>query len=278
MYATGGVGLPNTVHRRPMMHHELTDFKELQGLAYTYDNYKLPLFPSLYALAPNATKLAQLQCIPVLGNLYIFFLHLKFIWRAGNFVCLDTSTKMRMFGIAIVTLLLGFIPFFNVYAVYKMQPLHSCWRAFSNNILSKGLYPGVSEAGMRTEFTTTLDNNMRPMSRMTADSFREEFKDHYSEGTTSSATLKGSPTIKTFTDQELDDVYKQTSRAKNAYSSFCPVPNRDTMATTVKGNDDDDEKKRSFEGLRVSTIPEEADFLKKDYVLRQSALDNFPLI
>ncbi|KAJ2386133.1 hypothetical protein GGI23_006562 [Coemansia sp. RSA 2559] len=276
MQGNGGIGVANMVHRRAMMHHELTDFKELQGLAYTYDNYRLPLFPSLYALAPNSTKLAQLQCIPVLGNLYIFLLHIRFIWRAGNFVCLDTSTKLWMLGIATLTLLIGFIPFVNVWAVYKMQPLNSCWRAFSNNILSKGLYPGVSEAGMRTEFTTLEHDNMRPVSQASVDSFREQFKDHYSEGTASSATLSGPPPIKELSDKELDAGYAQTSRAKNGHSSFCPIPGRDTLV--IPKDFDSDEKRRSFEGLRVSKIPEEADFLKKDYTLRQSALDNFPLI
>ncbi|KAJ1666779.1 hypothetical protein IW140_002371 [Coemansia sp. RSA 1813] len=274
MYYNGRGGMGNALHRRAMMPDEVTDFKELQRMAYTYDNYTLPLFQPLYALAPNATKLAQIQCIPVLGNLYILMLHIRFIARANNFSCLNGSTTIRMVFITLIMLLVGFIPFVNVWATYRMQPLHSCWRLFSNDILSKGLYLGVSEAGMRTEFTT-LDNQMRPMSHMAADSFRDEF----SQGTASSATLNGAPTLLKLSDKELDDEYMQTNRGKNGHSSFCPIPGRDTMAATESRDvEDSDEKRRSFESLRVSKMPEEADFLKKKYSVRKSALDNYPLI
>ncbi|KAJ2690188.1 hypothetical protein GGH99_002671 [Coemansia sp. RSA 1285] len=273
MYGIGKTNMANAKHRRAMLPQEIADFKELQKMAYTYDNYTLPLFQQLYALAPKATKLSQLQCIPIFGNLYVFFLHIRFISRATNFGCLDSSTKMKMVGIAMLTLLVGFIPFVNVWATYKLTPLYSCWRLLSNDIVAKGLYSGVSTAGARTEFITA-ENDMRPLSQITAGSL----KGHNSLGTSSSATLNGTPTHKKFSDKELDDEYNATRRELVGYSSFCPVPGRDTMAATENPDFDEvDEKKRSFECLRVSKLPEEAEFLKAKYPIRKSALDNWPL-
>ncbi|KAJ2622253.1 hypothetical protein GGI25_002893 [Coemansia spiralis] len=274
-----GMGRSSPQHRRAMMRHEVDNFKEMQHMAYTWDNYILPLFQPLYALAPKSTKLSQLQCIPIFGNIYVFFLHLKFISKSRKFVCLDSSTNMKLIGIAAITLLMGFIPFANVWLTYKMQPLNTCWRIFSNDIFSKGLYPGISEAGMRTEFATSSHGlHDRPMSHMSTHLFQDN-REFASPHTASTATLNGTPVAKGFNDGRLVD--DRTTREKRGYSSFCPVPGRDTMSNYHEDyyydGDKSDTRKHSFESLRVSVMPEEADFLKKKYSVRKSALDNWPL-
>ncbi|KAJ2826593.1 hypothetical protein IWW50_002286 [Coemansia erecta] len=229
-----------------------------------------------------------------------------------EFGCLSTSTKLRMFGVSFATLILGFIPFFNVWFVYRVKPLFVCWRLFSDDVGSKGLYNGVSEAGMQIEYVTanSKSNSMRIQSN------EGLAQSHYSYAP-STVTLNPSPPLTgakyskdrgTYQSSRLPSVRyppeknqaaKDERAERRAYGSFCPVstarntmaeseyaPNRGTRPDLEHSNrytradseyDTQSVGARSFESIRVSAFPEEADFLKSKYSVRQSALDNWPL-
>ncbi|KAJ2714558.1 hypothetical protein H4R19_001666 [Coemansia spiralis] len=316
---------------RPMMGHEALNFKRLQNVAYSYDNYNLPLFAQLRDKSPDATRLAQLECLPIVGNLAVCFVIGRFIKEAIGFGCLSDATKLRMFAILAGIFVVGFVPFFNVWLVYQTKPLYQCWRLFSRDVGSKGLYGGMTEMDVRAvsmaaaaaaPSPTQLDDRatMPPPSKGTGH--------HGSSYTASTATLTGArsinsskyysrgPTPKGHTDRY--EVVKHTAAGKDVpakgdwrhndndddasgerygYSSFCPMsttrntaagsmmeprtPIRgyrdDKRATTADSDYDPRSTKHSFESARVSAFPEEADFLKSKYSLRQSAIDNWPL-
>ncbi|KAI7823132.1 hypothetical protein BX661DRAFT_207137 [Kickxella alabastrina] len=308
-------------HTRPMTFEEAGEFKGLQSMAYEYDNYLLPLFPSLRALAPQATKISQLQCIPIFGNLVVFYITCKFISRSTNIGCIGGSTIVYMLGYSLLMFIVGFIPFVNVWLAYKLRPLYKCWQLFSSEIDNRGLYYGVSKAGMLAEF---------PVSELTTSSMY-----HLASPPTGTTPLKGipyeipndtpnGPAIPIKAAVEKHHSVDSVPRDKRGYSSFIPVqlPHhvqnqlqvqaqnqmygqmqaqgqvkgqiqaqgknqgqgyghgagtnpRSTMADSEY--DAYSTRRHSFDSMRASTIPEEADFLKKGYTVRQSHLDNWPL-
>ncbi|KAJ2454345.1 hypothetical protein EV183_001591 [Coemansia sp. RSA 2336] len=306
-----GVPAGNIRLQRPMMHYETIQFKRLQNLAYEYDSYNLPLFADIERASPEATKLSQLECLPIVGNLIVCFIIGRFINNSMEFTCLSPSTKIKMSGICLMTLILGFIPFFNVWFAYKYKPLYRCWRLFSDDIGSKGLYNGVSDAGIKMEYLNSKANSHAP-----------SYSSHmpHSSYAASTATLNPSPPLTGFgkgnnkystysndrstqqlspkkpaADEHLD---AKGSRERRGYSSFCPMPsNRNTHAMSeapVSGKMRADSEysyrysrdgseyetngdRRSYESARLSSFPEEADFIKSNYVVRQSAMDNWPL-
>ncbi|KAJ2315623.1 hypothetical protein H4S02_007377 [Coemansia sp. RSA 2611] len=310
-------GSPGSLRlQRPMMHHELESFKKLQSFVYEYDSYSLPLFAQLHEVSPESTKLSQLECLPIIGNLAVFAILARFIAQSSDFDCLGASTKLKMYGIALMFLVVGFVPFFNVWIVYRTKPLYRCWRLFSQNIGSKGLYPGVSEAGMRIEYVTPNTQGSRPADGSQA----------HTSYAASTITLNATPPMtgrkpaaRATNTPRTDDRHqsghrpsvhppapepvssrpRDESRERRGYSSFCPMPtNRNTAAESefapnrdTRGDldyasrdsrfDSQYERmsvgKRLFESMRVSAFPEEADFLKSKYSVRQSALDNWPL-
>ncbi|KAJ1743661.1 hypothetical protein LPJ68_000718 [Coemansia sp. RSA 1086] len=309
-----GVPAGNIRLQRPMMHYETIQFKRLQNLAYEYDSYNLPLFADIERASPEATKLSQLECLPIVGNLIVCFIIGRFISNAMEFTCLSSSTKIKMSGICLATFILGFIPFFNVWFAYRYKPLYRCWQLFSDDIGSKGLYNGVSDAGIQMEYLNSNKTN----------SYAPSYNSHtqpYSSYAASTATLNPSPPLTGFgkgnnkystysnyrsTQQYSpkkpaadEDLHTKNSRERRGYSSFCPVPsNRNTNAVSeapVSGkmridseysyrySRDDSEygetngDRRSYESARLSSFPEEADFIKNKYVVRQSAMDNWPL-
>ncbi|KAJ1998469.1 hypothetical protein GGI04_004991 [Coemansia thaxteri] len=82
-------------------------------------------------------------------------------------------------------------------------------------------------------------------------------------------------------DLSLPAYGNQPTDVKRGYGSFCPVStNQDSGAVARDSeyyNDGVRTGKHSFESMRASTIPDEADFLKNDYMDRKSYLDNWPL-
>ncbi|KAJ2826420.1 hypothetical protein FBU31_003447, partial [Coemansia sp. 'formosensis'] len=157
--------------RRAMLYEEAEDFKRLQRVVFDYDNYIVPLFPRLYKVAPKSTKLAQLQCIPIIGNLFIFWLTNRFIYQSMKFDCLSTSTVIYMMAYSGFMFAIGFIPFAGVWATYKMKPLYTCWALFSKDINNKGLYHGESIPGARAEFPArdTITSNMSSFHQVNRD-------------------------------------------------------------------------------------------------------------
>ncbi|KAJ2779736.1 hypothetical protein H4R18_003839 [Coemansia javaensis] len=289
------VGVPAEKIRvqRPMMPYEARSFKMLQSLAYEYDNYNLPLFQQIAAASPEATRLAQLECFPIIGNLIVCCIIVRFIGHAAQFACLSGSTKAKMWGVAGGMLVLGFIPFFNVWLVDRVKPLYQCWRMFSRDVGSKGLYTGVLDVAVRNTLIEAASSRAAPSSysRMTKVSSVHSMG---SDRTLSTATLNGPAPLgdkqgkleivehtpartrpakasRMFNDDDDDD-----SMERSGFSSFLPVS---TARNTMAGSDYDSRstKKHSFESARASTMPEEADFLKSKYSLRQSAIDNWPL-
>ncbi|KAJ2851811.1 hypothetical protein IWW36_000772 [Coemansia brasiliensis] len=318
-----GVPAGNIRLQRPMMHYETIQFKRLQNLAYEYDSYNLPLFADIERASPEATKLSQLECIPVIGNLIVSFIIGRFISNAMEFTCLSASTKIKMTGLCLVTFILGFIPFFNVWFVYRYKPLYRCWQLFSDDIGSKGLYNGVSDAGIQMDYL-----NCGSDARSTHVPSYSSHTQPHSSYVASTATLNPSPpltgfgkgnskysTYSTYSNDRYrstqqyspkkqasddDGLDKKSSREHRGYSSFCPMPsNRNTTAAMSeapvsgkmrvdseysyrysRGDSESGETngdRRSYESARLSSFPEEADFIKNKYVVRQSAMDNWPL-
>ncbi|KAJ2798132.1 hypothetical protein H4R21_004054 [Coemansia helicoidea] len=312
---------------RPMMGYEAQNFKRLQNLAYSYDNYNLPLFANYPDSSPDATRFAQLECFPIVGNLTVCFVIGRFINQAIGFGCLSQATKLKMFGILAGIFVLGFIPFFNVWLVYKTKPLYQCWRLFSRDVGSKGLYGGMTELNVRTISMVEAPSRERSESRAATSHLNKPIDGHASRYTTSTTTLNDARSINSKYYSrgpppkgrtEGYDVVKHTPGAKPGpakgdwrhndddddfprdrpgFSSFCPVSTtRNTMAesvmeprtpmtgyrdykrtTTADSDYDPRSTKHSFESARVSAFPDEADFLKSKYSLRQSAIDNWPL-
>ncbi|KAJ1856004.1 hypothetical protein GGH12_003013 [Coemansia sp. RSA 1822] len=297
-----GVSAGNIRLQRPMMHHEALNFKRLQSSAFEYDSYNVPLFGRLEEVSPESTKLSQLECLPIIGNLIVCYIINRFILHAMEFGCLSGSTKLKMYGVCFLTLVLGFIPFFNVWFVYRIKPLYLCWSLFSSDVGSKGLYHGVSEAGMRTEYITANNTDLENSSSEHA----------YSSYVASTVTLNSPPV--TGKHAKARDTYAssrypsvrypppkshaaKSDSERRGYSSFIPVPtNRNTVADSeyaprdtrtdfnsnryTRADSEYDTRSvagRSFESMRMSSFPEEADFLKSKYSVRQSALDNWPL-
>ncbi|KAJ2794609.1 hypothetical protein H4R20_006167 [Coemansia guatemalensis] len=289
-----------------MIDYEAVSFKKLQSCAYEYDNYTIPLFPRFKRICPDSTKLSQLQCFPIIGNIGICIILSRFILHATGFACLSTSTKLRMAGMCFAMFVLGFIPFFNVWLVYKVQPLYMCWRWFSSDIGSKGLYHGMSEIGMLTQYITAEANAAQRSSHLTMSSIGDSNRSHsslapstvtlnesppisgnkYSSKSTSKyqSTTHGTVNFYPSVDKPYPKVQRLWSKSqassqhanRSGYSSFCPVPtNRSTVAESE--NDTQSTHRKSYESARVSVFPEEADFLKSNYPVRQSAIDNWPL-
>ncbi|KAJ1960179.1 hypothetical protein GGI12_003948 [Dipsacomyces acuminosporus] len=142
------------VPRREMLYDEAEDYRKLQRMAYEYDNYATPLIPKLGKYAPNATKLTQLQCIPIVGNIIVLSISLNFALKTRRFEGLGNRPFRRMLLRIMLVFFLGFIPFVCVYATYKLCPLYTSWTIFSSEIDAKGMYLGVSVAGRRAEFPT----------------------------------------------------------------------------------------------------------------------------
>ncbi|KAJ1724139.1 hypothetical protein LPJ61_005769, partial [Coemansia biformis] len=292
--------------------------------AYSYDSYNLPLFAQFPDVSPEATRLAQLECLPLVGNLMVCGIMGRFIGHAMEFGCLSQSTKMKMWGLTAFVFVFGLIPFFNVWLVYRLKPLYQCWRLFSQDVGSKGLYSGMTELDIRAISMTVAARQapgagratMQPagggkpgssshtMSVTTLNDARSLNSKYYSKAPAPkghaeqyrdvkhAANTSRAPETSKGNNNDNDD-----SRERRGYSSFCPVSTaRNTMAestygqhtakadseydrrTTIADSDYDPRStKHSFESARASTFPEEADFLKSKYSLRQSAIDNWPL-
>ncbi|KAJ1759781.1 hypothetical protein LPJ77_002775 [Coemansia sp. RSA 2523] len=292
-----GISAGNVRLQRPMMHHEVLSFKRLQSSALEYDSYNMPLFGRLEEVSPESTKLSQLECLPIIGNLIVCYIISQFIHSTMEFSCLSGSTKLKMYGICFVTFVLGFIPFFNVWFVYRIKPLYLCWSLFSRDVGSKGLYHGISEAGMRTEYITASND---------AESDGHAYSSYVASTVTlnSPVTGKHAKTRDTYASSRYPSVRYPPPKShaaksdfeRRGYSSFIPVPtNRNTVADSeytrdtrtdfnsnryTQADSEYDTRSvagRSFESMRMSSFPEEADFLKSKYSVRQSALDNWPL-
>ncbi|KAJ1900225.1 hypothetical protein IW146_005765 [Coemansia sp. RSA 922] len=281
--------------RRAMLYEEAEDFKRLQRVVFDYDNYIVPLFPRLYKISPKSTKVAQLQCIPIIGNLFIFWLTSRFIYQSMKFDCLSTSTTLYMMAYSGAMFAVGFIPFIGVWATYKLKPLYTCWTLFSKDINNKGLYHGESIPGARAEFPVrdTMVSNMssiRPTNRNTdliempvltpsrppparsIDDNQLRFAAPPEKGRYAPADLSPPPPSYGNKPQEGE---------RHGYSSFCPVPTNNQRAYASRDSEYYDDgistRKHSFDSMRASTMPEEADFLKNNYMDRLSYLDNWPL-
>ncbi|KAJ2062718.1 hypothetical protein GGI17_002225 [Coemansia sp. S146] len=282
--------------RRAMLCEEAEDFKRLQRVVFDYDNYIVPLFPRLYKISPKSTKVAQLQCIPIIGNLFIFWLTSRFIYQSMKFDCLSTSTTLYMMAYSGAMFAVGFIPFIGVWATYKLKPLYTCWALFSKDINNKGLYHGESIPGARAEFPVrdTMASNMssirptnrntdliempvltpsRPPAARSIDDNQSRFAAPPEKGRYAPADLPPPPPSYGNKPQDGE---------RHGYSSFCPVPTNNQRSYAARDSEyyDDDgmsTRKHSFDSLRASTMPEEADFLKNDYMGRQSYINNWPL-
>ncbi|KAJ2742583.1 hypothetical protein GGI20_004374 [Coemansia sp. BCRC 34301] len=275
--------------RRPMLHEEAEDFKRLQRVVFDYDNYIIPLFPRLYKVAPKSTKVAQIQCIPLIGNLFIFWLTSRFIYQSMKFDCLSTSTTMYMMGFSGAMFLVGFIPFIGVWATYKMKPLYTCWTLFSKDINNKGLYHGESIPGARAEFpvnSTSANGDMSSIHSTSRDVDLIEMP--VLTPSPPHQASRYSPTLekRRYSPAAMSPpppLYGKRAGDGERYSSFCPVPTSNNQRATTTNreseyyNDGISTRHHSFDGLRVSTMPEEVDFLKNDYMDRDSYINNWPL-
>ncbi|KAJ2718601.1 hypothetical protein GGI07_005684, partial [Coemansia sp. Benny D115] len=262
---------------RPMTYFEAEEFKKLQSMAFEYDNYLLPLFPSLHSVAPQATKISQMQCIPILGNLYYLYISLYFIMRTTNINNGGSSTVVQMLGYTMFMFIVGFIPFVNVWVAYKMNPLYRCWLVFSERVDVHGLYYGVSKSGMRTEYL--IDESLNESSGMhhlaTPPSSNTPLRAIPYEGPSiPEGQMPPAPTKENGGKHYSVDSIPANRRG---YSSFIPVPvmplipdlstmpakpaavTRLTMAESEYT--DFSTRRHSFDSMRASTIPDEADFL-----------------
>ncbi|KAJ1844653.1 hypothetical protein LPJ73_005097 [Coemansia sp. RSA 2703] len=261
---------------QPMSFEEAEEFKRLQSMAYEYDSYLLPLFPSLYALAPQSTKISQLECIPIIGNLAVFYIICKFIIRASSIGSIGGNTTLYMFGYAFFMLITGFIPFANVWIAYNMRPLYKCWQILSAEVDKRGLYYGVSKTGMRTEYAASVlaSSNLYHLASPSTGNTQLQGIPYE----ISNPAIHGSP-AKNKEMKHMSD--EMVYREKRGYSSFIPVrdygkqPPKSIIADSEY--DDYSTRRHSFDSMRASTVPSEADFLKKGYSIRQSHLDNWPL-
>ncbi|KAJ2707153.1 hypothetical protein FB645_000979 [Coemansia sp. IMI 203386] len=260
---------------RPMTPEEEGEFRKLQSMAYEYDSYTLPLFPSLDTLAPQSTKISQLECIPIIGNLAVFYIICKFIARSTNVGSVGGITVMHMIGYSVFMLVTGFIPFLNVWIAYNMRPLYKCWQVFSAEVDNRGLYHGAAGSSIKPEHMSSL--------------LRNSGMHHLATPPTGNSPLKAVP----YTDpnntlgnvSQVRPVEKHYSvdsvpRDKRGYSSFIPMQNQVKPyvgAPTESEYDAYSTRRHSFDSMRASTLPDEADFLKKGYSIRQSHLDNWPL-
>ncbi|KAJ2440945.1 hypothetical protein GGF42_007460 [Coemansia sp. RSA 2424] len=279
---------PARQFQRAMLHEEAEDFKRLQRVVFDYDNYIVPLFPRLYKVSPKSTKVAQLQCIPILGNLFIFWLTSRFIYQSMKFDCLSASTTAYMMGFSGVMFLIGFIPFIGVWATYKMKPLYTCWTLFSKDINNKGLYHGESVPGARAEFParSTMASNMSSICPTNRDIDLIEMP-ALMPSSPHQAGRFGAPLEKGHyapTDMSPPPpLYGKKTQEGERYNSFCPVPTGSNQRSTAAYRESeyyDDgmgTRKHSFDSLRASTMPEAADFLKNDYMDRDSYINNWPL-
>ncbi|PIA15571.1 hypothetical protein COEREDRAFT_81899 [Coemansia reversa NRRL 1564] len=181
-----------------------------------------------------------------------------------------------------------------------------CWRWFSNDIGSKGLYHGMSELGMLTQYVTADGAPAQRSSHLTMSSISGSNRSRTSLAP-STVTLNESPPISGNNDRlksgskyqltthhtlnyypSVEQPYPKVERLwgksqtndqnveGSGYSSFCPVPINQS-ATRESENDTQSTHRKSFESARVSVFPEEADFLKSKYSIRQSTIDNWPL-
>ncbi|KAJ2895713.1 hypothetical protein GGI21_003541 [Coemansia aciculifera] len=274
--------------QRAMLYEEAEDFKRLQRLVFDYDNYIVPLFPRLYKVAPKSTKLAQLQCIPIVGNLFIFWLTSRFIYKSMNFDCLSTSTVAFMMCYSGIMFLVGFVPFLGVWATYKMKPLYTCWTMFSKDINNKGLYHGESASGARAEFPVrdTMRTDMSSICPTNRDIDLIEMP-VMTPNPSHQAARSGSPPEKGFYAPSRTPppppMYGNKALDSNDYNSFCPVPTGNNQRSTAANHQSEyyddglSTRNHSFDGLRASTMPEAADFLKNDYMERDSYINNWPL-
>ncbi|KAJ2690709.1 hypothetical protein IWW39_000511 [Coemansia spiralis] len=296
--AQSSYGRNNPVPRqfqRAMLHEEAENFKRLQRLVFDYDNYIVPLFPRLYKVSPKSTKLAQLQCIPIVGNLFIFWLTSRFIYKSMKFECLSTSTTAYMVAFSGALFALGFVPFIGVWATYRLKPLYTCWTLFSKDINNKGLYHGESIPGARAEFPVrdSMTSHMssihqtnhvsdliempvltpsRPPLARSADYGQSKFAAPPEKGRYSPADLPPPPP--SYGNKHLD-------MERQGYSSFCPVPANNQRAYSARDSeyygDGMNTRKQSLYSMRASSIPEEADYSKDDYMDHQSYINNWPL-
>ncbi|KAI8325179.1 hypothetical protein GQ54DRAFT_295629 [Martensiomyces pterosporus] len=156
--------MSNFVPKREMLYDEAADYIMLQRLAYEYDNYTAPLIPKLHAVSPQATKLTQLQCFPVVGNIIVLYISLNFALQTRRFEGLGGAPFRRMLARILLVFLIGFVPFVSVYATYKLRPLYTSWMIFSDEIDAKGMYLGMSVAGRRAEFPVPHTPNQLPSS------------------------------------------------------------------------------------------------------------------
>ncbi|KAJ1644918.1 hypothetical protein LPJ64_003435 [Coemansia asiatica] len=262
---------------RSMTPEEENEFKQLQKMAYEYDNYALPLFPSLYTIAPQSTKISQLECIPIIGNLVVFYIICKFIVRTTNVGSIGGITFMTMLGYSVFMLITGFVPFINVWIAYKTRPLYRCWQVFSAEVDNRGLYHGgVANAGLKPEYMSSLLRSSGMHHLATPPTGHTPVRAvPYSENQTKA--LKAIPPM-----QAIDKHYSMDSAPKErrGFSSFIPMQHQNKpypIAPTETDYDANSTRRHSFESTRASILPDEADFIKTGYAIRQSHLDNWPL-
>ncbi|KAJ1811523.1 hypothetical protein LPJ75_004104 [Coemansia sp. RSA 2598] len=260
---------------RPMTAEEEDEFKHLQKMAYEYDNYNLPLFPSLYTLAPQSTKISQLECIPIIGNLVVFYIICKFIARTTAVGSIGGITIMHMLGYGMFMLVTGFIPFLNVWIAYNMRPLYRCWQVFSAEVDHRGLYQGAADLGLKPEYMSSLLRNSGMHHLATPPTGNTPLRAvPYVTGP--NEALNGIPRV-----QPIEKHYSVDSvpKDKRGYSSFIPMQhqNKPYVGAPTESEYDASTRRHSFDSMRASTLPDEADFLKKGYSIRQSHLDNWPL-
>ncbi|KAJ1929447.1 hypothetical protein FBU59_007046, partial [Linderina macrospora] len=72
---------------RTMLDDERRCFVELNEMARHYDDHMLPLCATFGSVCPQATKIAQIQCIPIIGNLIVFGLSMRLAFRTLRFKC-----------------------------------------------------------------------------------------------------------------------------------------------------------------------------------------------
>lgn len=246
--------LPSKAYNRVMLQAEADTYRQLQTTAFNLDNYVLPLFNRLYKCSPKSTKLSQLQCIPILGNLLIFCISTRFLFKTmSTFGCLQGATKFNMVGLTLLMFVVGFIPFLGVWMVYRIKPLYQCWRWASWDIDRVGLYCTGSTDEIQNSSADSIYQGYNPKTILDDTSILPPV----------SNTLSG-----------------DSKSTMDAYGSFCPMRTHSTRRKTdvsVAESDGRTTGHHSFASMRASTIPEEAEFLKGGYMQRQSYLDNYPL-
>ncbi|KAJ1949960.1 hypothetical protein EC988_004565, partial [Linderina pennispora] len=143
---------------RTMLDDEHRCFVELSEMARHYDDHMLPLCATLDSVCPQATKIAQIQCIPIIGNLVVFGLSMRFAFRTLHFRCFQRHPIWSMLPVIMMVFVLGFIPFVGVWVTFKLRPIYRAWLIFSKAIDEANLIPGPSTRGMQAEYPShTVD-------------------------------------------------------------------------------------------------------------------------